>query len=216
MPHLTPQLAVSSPNVFRHELVNGLSRRSVYGRQLWDAVVKSGLISIDTLHIESGSWVSRSNAQKRYIHLGASALPEVDRKRLIFNDSQVDYEQEVSLRLLHETGHLFEASRIDAGSDRIQDLLKTARAVRSVNQNLGLTAIGSLAFYEPAMKFREDSAELMAMYAFSPNYLRSYLSHIDSPSNVAMLNDVGIAVVPGYGSELFQIVEDTVQEGINI
>lgn len=213
---LTSQLASSSPEAFRQELVTGLSRRSVYGKQLWDAVASAGYISLGALHIESKSWVSRSNAQQHYIHLGAVALPADIRKRLIFDDQKVGYEQEISLRLLHELGHLFEASRIDAGSDRIQDLLITARTVRNVNQNLGLTAIGSLPFYEPAIKFHEDSAELMAMYAFDPDYLHRFLAYVDSPGNASTLNEVGIAVAPRYGNELFKLVEGAVLEGISV
>lgn len=215
MTRLTPQLSASSPNDFRQELITGLSKRTVYGRQLWGAVVNAGLVNIDALHIESGTWFSRSNAQKGYIHLGAQALSGGERKRLLFNDPRVNYEQEVNLRLLHEIGHLFEASRRQAGSDRIHDLLNTAAAVRSVNQSLGLTAIGSQPLYKPAVKFHEDGAELMAMYAFDPGYLRDFLAHVDNPSSAAMLSNVGIAVVPGHGNEIFQLVEDAVQEGIS-
>ena len=139
-------------------------------------------------------------------------MPAGDRQRLLFEDRAINYEQEVSLRLLHEAGHLFEYNNID--TDGIQNLLQTARAVRSVDQNLGLTAIGSLPFYQPDMKFHEDAAELIAMYSFDPTYLRSFLALVDEPANAVMLNASGIAVVPGYGNELFGLIENAVQDGV--
>lgn len=98
----------------------------------------------------------------------------------------------------------------------MEDLLETAWAVRSVNQNLGLTAIGSLEFYEPAMKFHEDAAELIAMYAFEPDYLRRFFAYVDNADNTAKLNDVGITAIPGHGDEIFTLVENAVLEGIDV
>jgi hypothetical protein len=215
MTNLTPRLAQKAPQEFRSELIGGLERRTAYGKHLWRAVESSGMISVDTVYLESGQWTSRSNAQRGDIHLGTQPLPQAERRKLIFNDGTINYEQEISLRFLHELGHLFEAGRIYAGSNQIQTLLQTTRAIRNVNQNLGLSAIGSLPSYGPEMKFREDSSELIAMYAFRPGYLRQFLSYVDSPARSAELSSVGVAVVPGFGDELYSVVHDTVQEGIH-
>lgn len=211
---LTPQLAAADPATFRYNLINGLHKRSVYGEELWSTLLRTDSVQAGQPQIESGGWISRSNAQHGSIHLGTLPLPSTDRLRLIFDDQNINYEQEITLRLLHETGHLFEAKQIRSGSDSIQALLKTARAVRGVNRNLGLTAIGSLAFYDDSMRFREDTAELLSMYAFDPQYLRRYLSYLGDAANTAALNQVGIASVPGFEGDLFKLVESTVQEGI--
>lgn len=214
MSTLSPKLAKQNPERFGTELVEGLKDRSVYGSHLWDAVVSANFISQDTLHIDSKVWQSRSNAQRSYIHLGAAAFSEQQRDQFIFSQGDISYEDEVTLRLLHELGHLFETSRIMADSDLIQDLLDTTRAVRSVNQNLGLSAIGSLSFYGTDMKFREDAAELTAMYTFDPSYLKSFLGYVNTAESTPVLNRVGITTIPGHGDELFKLVEDTIQEGI--
>ena len=169
------------------------------------------------MHINSHRWDSWSNAQEAYIYLGTASLNEVDedlRKRLIFNHQAVDYESEVTLRFLHELGHLFEASRIASGSDRIQDILRVTRAIRGIDRNLGLSAIGSLPFYGDDMKWREDNAEMTAMYTFDPNYLRSFLGYVDKAESAPMLNRVGVTSVPGQGGAIFEAVEAAVQEGI--
>ncbi len=214
MSTLSPSLAQQDPERFGIEIVGGLKDRSVYGAHLWDAVVSANLISADNLHVNAAGWGSRSSAQRGEIHLGAAAFSEQQREQFIFNQGKISYEDEVTLRLLHELGHLFEASRITADSELIQDFLRTTRAVRSVNQNLGLSAIGSLSFYGNDMKFREDAAELTAMYTFDPKYLQGFLRHVNTPESTPLLNSVGIATIPGYGDELFKLVEDTIQEGI--
>lgn len=212
---LTPKLASEAPDVFRNKLIEGLPQRSVYGKHLWQTVVRSGMVSVDTVHIESAHWGSRSNAQNGYVYLGTRPLADSDKEELVFNAKQINYEQEVNLRFLHELGHLFEACRINEGSERIQSLLQTTRAVRNVNQNLGLSAIGSLPFYGADMRFREDSSELIAMYAFQPDYLQHFLSYVNNPAKSAELNTVGITTIPGYGDELYALVRDAVQEGIS-
>ena len=214
MPSLSPKLAQQDPERFGAELIGGLKDRTVYGSNLWEAVVSASLISEDNLHVDSKTWGSRSNAQRGEVHLGAAAFSEQQRDQLIFNQADISYEDEVTLRLLHELGRLFEASRITADSELIQDLLRTTRAVRSVNQNLGLSAIGSLSFYGADMKFREDAAELTAMYSFDPSYLKNFLGYVNTAESKPLLNSVGIATIPGYGNELFNLVEDTIQEGI--
>ena len=214
MIELSPCFAAIEPHGYRDELISGLSRRSKFGKQLWQAVVQAGNVSLENVHVDASGWGSRSNAQRGDIHLGAQPLPKGNREQLIFNDKAISYDQEVSLRFLHELGHLFEASRINAGSDSIENLLQTTQAVRRVNQDLGLSAVGSLSFYKPDMKFREDSSELIAMYAFDPDYLRSFLSYVDDSTKSAELNGVGITSIPGYGNDLFALVHDTVQEGI--
>jgi len=214
MPSLSPELAQQNPERFGFELIGGLKDRSVYGSHLWDAVVSANLINEDSLHVDSKTWGSRSNAQRGEIHLGAGAFSEQQREQFIFNQADISYEDEVTLRLLHELGHLFEAGRITADSELMQDLLRTTRAVRSVNQNLGLSAIGSLSFYGADMKFREDAAELTSMYTFDPSYLKNFLGYVNKAESTPLLNSVGIATIPGHGDELFKLVENTIQEGI--
>lgn len=214
MSTLSPKLAQQDPEKFRLELVGGLKERSAYGAEFWSAVVSANLISQDSLHIDPTQWTSRSNAQRGDIHLGVAAFSEQQRQQFIFDQAGISYEDEVTLRMLHELGHLFETGRIQADSELIQDLLRTTRAVRSVNQNLGLSAIGSMAFYGSDMKFREDAAELTAMYTFEPGYLKSFLGYVNTAESTPLLNGVGIATVPGYGDEIFKLVEDTIQEGI--
>ena len=53
------------------------------------------------------------------------------------------------------------------------------------------------------------------MYTFDPNYLKRFLGYVNTPGAAPVLNSVGIATVPGYGDELFKLVEDTIQEGIS-
>ena len=219
MPTLSPNLARQNPEGFKAELVGGLKERSVYGKHLWDAVVSANLIRADSLHINPSQWASRSNAQRGDIHLGTAPLDAHLREQLIFSHQAIDYEDEVTLRFLHELGHLFEASRIRLGSDRIQDILGVARAVRSIDQNLGLSAIGSLSmggvpFYGDDMKWREDNAEMTAMYTLDPNYLRCFLGYVDKAESAPMLNRVGVTSVPGQGRAIFEAVEAAVQEGI--
>lgn len=215
MAELTPQLAQDSPEDFKAEVIEGLPCRSKYGAHLWSTVCRSGMIQIGNLHIESDTWVSRSNAREGYIHLGTQPLPKEQRERLLFDDAHIGYEDEVTMRLLHEVGHLFEAARISTGSDRIQDLLKTARSIRRVNQHLGLTAIGSLPFYGDDMRYHEDTAELLSMYAFNPAYLRRYCDFLGNPNNATTLNPVGVTVVPGYSAELFELVQSAVTETVS-
>ena len=64
------------------------------------------------------------------------------------------------------------------------------------------------------MKWREDNAEMTAMYTFDPNYLRSFLGYVDKAESAPMLNRVGVTSVPGQGGAIFEAVEAAVQEGI--
>ena len=208
---LSPELARHDSDEFRRRLVYGLGENSTFGIPLWNATAKAGVASYAEIHVTPNSWVSRSNSGTGKIFVGTQPMPQATRDKLIFDDKNHSYTDEVTHRFLHEVAHGF----VFANKERqgVGTLLEVARKVRSESENLGLTAIGSLAFYNSDARPGEDAAELIAMYTFNPDRFQSYVHFLGSSTGRAERARVGIAEVASADS-LVGIVENALVDGL--
>ena len=210
---LSPYLAKTNPVEFRRRLVFGLGEHSVYGLPLWNTAVSQGVAVYNQVDVEPNTWASRSDAIAQEIVVGAQPIPWPTRKKLIFDAKNHTYTDEITHRFLHEIAHGFiYANRESAG---IHKLFDVASMARSRSQNLGLTAIGSLAPYNDQKRAREDTAELIAMYAFNPSRLQSYGHFLANPQYEAERSRVGLAEFGESANNLFEIVEVAVMDNLS-
>lgn len=146
-----------------------MGERSSLGAEVWNLVVDEQLVKPDAIVIDPSTWVSQSSAND-FLRLGVRPMSQQEKERIFFHAERFTYEDEVAYRLLHETCHSLLFSTQDRPATR--QLMRLAANIRRASRGQeGLTALGSLDYYGTVdHKIIEDTAELVTMQAWSPDY----------------------------------------------
>lgn len=208
---LSHELAVQNPERFGQLAIAQLADSSVLGPQVWNFTVNKSVVVPDRLSIDPTTWVSRSNA-KGYIKLGAQPMEAPTKDRILYRSEGFSYPDEVSYRLLHETTHsfLFLTQKLET----TRRLMRLTADVRGATQGAsGLTALGSLSFYEGDAKIIEDTTELMTMYAWDPGYARKFANFLATAENWADRDKVGLVTISDP-DPVYNTLRDAVETGL--
>lgn len=93
-------------------------------------------------------------------------------------------------------------------------LVQTVANVRhATGYKEGLSALGSLPFYEPGKRVPEDVTELAAMYAWSPTYFSHFTAFLGDTAMTSERQRVGLVTVADP-QIVYGIVERVVLENM--
>lgn len=208
---LTPALASNNPEAYKACALQAVGRFSIYGAAVWNYVLENGSITPDGVAIDSSTWVSRSNGAGT-MTIGTQPMPAAMKERVMFHSERFDYPREVSYRLLHETDHGF--VYLTQRTPAMRRLLTATTSVRDTTSGkLGLSALGSLDFYQGDKKVIEDTTELVTMYGWNPEYLAEFVAFLASPSQEAIRQSVGLATMT-QPDLIYNLVEEAVLENL--
>ena len=200
---VTWEMSESTPERYTERVVGHLARQA-FGGMVWNTVVAHEHNLPREIMLDTASWMSQSH--DKGITIGTKSMTPSEKKRLMFREERFSYTDEVTYRLLHEVAHRFNFHTQD--SRGVQDLLALNKEQREQNGPKGLTVLGSLDYYRESHRFIEDSAELVAMYAWDPGYLAEYTNFLANPDYGRLHSTLNLQSLSAKAAdEVFHVVE---------
>lgn len=196
---ITVELAVSDPSGFKENLLLNLRNRPEAGK-VWNVVSERSGIGLDTITLNPQSWIGHSDSENGIV-LGVASIPRELKQKLLFEDVQFSYPDTVLYRLIHELTHKFVA--FSSNPKMLDSIFESMIQIRKQNPNLGLTALGSLAFYRnqsPEIQAKEDVVEMATMYLWDEEYFNRYLSFLTTSNSRDVLSGLGLRKISSDSS----------------
>jgi hypothetical protein len=175
---LSPEFAATDPEAYKYGLILHLGNRAVYGQQMWNAGLETG-VDPARITINPATYKSAMTPRGDMI-LGAGNMPaDHIAKREFLGPHETERTQTdwAAWRLLHEAMHL----RVDhlRSEPGVGGLLSVAKHFRRQGQGQhGLTPLASSRQYAdrtPAEKAEEDVVDLVTMAGWGGEpIVRSY------------------------------------------
>jgi hypothetical protein len=198
--------------------IGQLLSRTELGSKMFNHLLGNGhLVDID---IDSSTWESRSNWQEKSICLGTARQDSPTAERLVFGN--LSREEAMIHRFNHEMAHLFllcptQGNPLDRGTPVVQQFMRSVDSVRRAHSyKKGLSAVGSMSFYNDGRKPHEDAAELIAMRLRSRSYLGAFANYISNPAHKDTLDRIGVAQTPeSVASAIVKQVDTVVKPALH-
>jgi len=210
---LSYELSLTDPNRFKDQAIESVIRDTMFGkailRQAMGGDLRPGNVTIDpaTFH-------SDSDARTGAIRLGTAPMPPDLKDQVMFHAERFSYADEIRWRLLHEVNHKFLLDKVDTPEmDSLTDLTFGLRA--DSRGHYGLSGLGSLGHYRGGYKAREDTVELLTMYADDPGYLAEFTTFLADRTADGIKGQVGLTPLDTASADsLYYMVEAAVVNNI--
>jgi hypothetical protein len=210
---LTHELSYTNPDVFRDRLVRSVATNTMFGGQVLTRAMGYGSdprrMVFDPRRVYSATDIASGD-----IRLGTAPMPADLRDKVMFRDDRFTYQDEMTWRYMHELLHVVLERTADTPSmDALTDAVFNTRG--SAYGQYGLSGLGSLDYYQGQYKAREDTVELLTMYAYDPGMLAEYTNFLADESVMPALGDYGlIPLDPSNADYIFRLTESALTNNI--
>jgi len=207
------ELSRTNPDQFRDQVVESVIKDTTFGAAMLQRTMRQGLDPRRTI-IDPSTFLSGSNARTGAIRLGTMPMTPDFKDQVTFHPERFSYKDEVTWRLLHEVTHKFLFDAADTPSmDRLTDVTFGLRD--SSQGHYGLSGLGSLPHYEGAYKAREDTVELLTMYAYDPGHLAEFTNFLADRRTDGVKERAGLTPLDSSSADaLYLAVEAAVVNNI--
>lgn len=202
--HLTTALAERDPTAFKLGLIDALGNTHKFGssefdvfgaltKRAWNFLSSTGEWDFDAIVLNTSTWIGHNG---KTLELGIQDMPADVADRVIFLDHEFKGDRNLFYRFSHELSHslVARASTAPFGKNLLE-LFEYARTLRAMDSSCGLSALGSLRFYQdmgPVIQATEDITELVNLQLLNPKYLDAYLRFVSNPSLARQCREIGV------------------------
>jgi len=141
-------------------------------------------------------------------------MPPDLKEQVTFHPERFSYQDEITRRWLHEVNHKFLFDTADTPS--VDSLTDVTFALRGDSQGRrGLSGLGSLPHFRGAYKAREDTVELLTMYAYDPGFLAEFTTFLADRKTDDIKERVGLSPLDTSSADaLYYAVEAAVTSNL--
>jgi hypothetical protein len=188
---LSYELSRTDPDRFRDQVFESIIKDTAFGGAILQRTMRQGLDPRRTI-IDPSTFHSDSDAHTGVIRLGTAPMRPDFKAQVTFHPERFSYKDEVTWRGLHEVNHKLLFDTADTASmDALTDVTFGVRG-NSRGRN-GLSGLGSLPHYRGAYKAREDTVELLTMYAYDPGLLAEFTTFLADRRMDGVKEQVGLS-----------------------
>ncbi len=193
---LTPDLARSSPDIFKRKLLDTLRATTQWSGKVWRTLEEQGVVSRNSLSLRPDTWVSNTREtsepdgrKTRLIELGIAPIPSELAAKILFLYERFEGNAGLTYRFSHEIHHAVASGAASSPTPAFANLHNIAHDIRAKSPESGLSALGSLPFYKEkgvVTQTTEDVVEMLNMFSIGEQYFQNYLDFLANPTQESL------------------------------
>lgn len=213
--NLTTELAKKDPELFKKTLLEKIKSENPKMYSIWELLRRNNRTSTDKFIINPDTWFSESD-NKDGITLGTAPMDKDSKYAIIFEDTKLNYEDEVIYRFAHEMSHklVYYLAETKNQKSEFNYLLTTLYNLRNQPDNKGFSSLGSLGLYKSKgaqIQAQEDLTEMVNMYIQDPEYLKKFFNFLSDEKYSETRAKYGLAQL---SPDATKVLFDTIERGL--